>query len=405
MHAADLTDFFVELDGYWGTTKSPEDWSTDPIPIGFATANGRITAHADFDVCPIFCSTVVVEFLGGASPGAIECPSGDLFSVSDSTTVTLRRVLARGTCRGMNGMCDECAARSMAELEFDLADVVWGWEANEACTVISGEPPFCFSANKIRIKPKLADCLEVVADPPGCASTAPAATCSGIGVATADAQTVGGNSPPMYKVRLLAASTARAGQTSAAAVPGSFVILDEAICDVQEEAGACFDGKDNDCDGLIDSLDSDCPPPPMVCGDPNAGSCCVEDSLEPGCNNLDCCAAVCAFLGVCCTSPWDDPLCAEGAKFLCPGLCFCNNFCGDINGDVACGNSAGSNTDLLDFALFANCFGQQPNDTNDCLCADLDGNGQIDQCDHAILVDLFETTSVNSPPNCVSVCP
>ena len=68
-------------------------------------------------------------------------------------------------------------------------------------------------------------------------------------------------------------------------------------------------------------------------------------------------------------------------------------------------NGPGSNTDLHDFALFATCYRQQPNDTNDCVCSDLDGNGEIDHCDFAILLALFETTSSDFPSNCLHVCP
>lgn len=258
----DVTDYFVELDGYWGTMKSPEPWITDPIPIGFATAGAKITARADFDVCPIFCSIVEVEFQGGQSPGKIECPSGDLFSVSDSTTVTVRRVVAHGTCPGGTG-CSKCTARGNAELQFVLAEVVEGWVVEDpACIVVAGDPPF--SASTIRIKPKLADCREESANPPGCSSTASVAACPGTGHATA-AQAVGGNTPPMYRLRCLAVGAASSDQTNAAAVPGSFTILDAASCDLQETGAACQDGVDNDCDGPFDCADSDCATDPTCC--------------------------------------------------------------------------------------------------------------------------------------------
>jgi len=260
----DVTDYFVELDGYWGTTLSPEPWSTDSIPIGFATANMKITGSANFDVCPIFCSTVEVEFRGGQSPGRIECPSGDLFSVSDSTTVTVRSVVAHGTCRGGGGACNECAARDNAALQFDLAEVVEGWVVDEAvCTVMAGDPPF--TASRIRIKPKLADCREEAANPPNCTGIAVGPACSGPDSPTDVARAAGGNTPPMYRLKLLASHAASADQTNAAAIPGSFIILDEAVCDLQEIGAACQDGKDNDCDGYTDCADPDCADNVVAC--------------------------------------------------------------------------------------------------------------------------------------------
>ena len=185
----------------------------------------------------------------------------------------------------------------------------------------------------------------------------------------------------------------------------------EAVCAV--DPFCCDSEWDSLCAQQAETICADlCGPPPPACLNPDAKSCCVLHPFEPGCSDEECCELVCACDLACCSEFGWDSFCATtgfensgcGAELLCPDLCFCNSFCGDINGDEASVNGAGSNADLLDFALFANCFGQQPNNTKDCLCSDLDGSGEIDLCDYAILVALFETTSVNSPRDCASVC-
>jgi hypothetical protein len=63
-----------------------------------------------------------------------------------------------------------------------------------------------------------------------------------------------------------------------------------------------------------------------VCGDPNTGNCC-EDNTTPGCSDAVCCEAVCACDPDCCNVRWD-VYCATtgfqvdcGAAILCPALC------------------------------------------------------------------------------------
>ncbi len=57
------------------------------------------------------------------------------------------------------------------------------------------------------------------------------------------------------------------------------------------------------------------PTGPAACG-PDTGSCCVSNG-SPGCENDDCCAAVCAADPFCCNNMWDSN-CANFAALLCP---------------------------------------------------------------------------------------
>ena len=58
------------------------------------------------------------------------------------------------------------------------------------------------------------------------------------------------------------------------------------------------------------------------CGPGNGGDCCMAQTASPGCDDADCCVAVCAADGFCCAVNWDsicataallEPLCDEGS--------------------------------------------------------------------------------------------
>jgi hypothetical protein len=72
----------------------------------------------------------------------------------------------------------------------------------------------------------------------------------------------------------------------------------------------------------------------------------------------------------------------------------CAYTCGDMDG-------FGGNVDLVDFGLFAGCWGQNPSLNVDCICANLveDGDHIIDLSDLAVFVELFLSSSSNYPPN------
>ena len=53
------------------------------------------------------------------------------------------------------------------------------------------------------------------------------------------------------------------------------------------EAGSCGDGEDNDCDGFVDCLDSDC------ASDPVCSSCTLGELGDPCTVNADCCSNNC----------------------------------------------------------------------------------------------------------------
>ncbi|MHC5114419.1 MAG: hypothetical protein ACYTGP_08340 [Planctomycetota bacterium] len=77
-----------------------------------------------------------------------------------------------------------------------------------------------------------------------------------------------------------------------------------------------------------------CPEPPAVCG-PDAGSCYISNG-SPGCNDVECCEAVCALDPFCCDVTWDG-LCASQALDICeaPALacCFTDGSCQELMGD------------------------------------------------------------------------
>ena len=56
------------------------------------------------------------------------------------------------------------------------------------------------------------------------------------------------------------------------------------------------------------------------CGSPAAGSCCVNTGT-PGCNDFDCCQAVCSIDPFCCDVAWDTVCASQVVSF--PALCDC----------------------------------------------------------------------------------
>ena len=73
----------------------------------------------------------------------------------------------------------------------------------------------------------------------------------------------------------------------------------------------------------------------------------------------------------------------------------CAHTCGDQNG-------VGVNVDLVDFGLFANCWGEDPSTNSDCICANLVefDDKIINLFDLYVLAELFLTSSLDDPPNC-----
>lgn len=69
--------------------------------------------------------------------------------------------------------------------------------------------------------------------------------------------------------------------------------------------------------------------------------------------------------------------------------------CGDLDG-------AGVNVDLVDFGLFANCWGENPLINSSCACANLVefDDHIIDLLDLYVLAELFLSSSEDYPPNC-----
>jgi hypothetical protein len=104
----------------------------------------------------------------------------------------------------------------------------------------------------------------------------------------------------------------------------------------------------------------DCPPPQC----PGSGSCCAPHP-SGGCNDTNCCEAVCSIDSFCCDTQWDE-VCVDVAGEEC-------SICGDpdLNGDGVVGQA--------DLAVLLGAWGQGGP-------ADLDGNGTVGAPDLAILI-------------------
>jgi len=140
---------------------------------------------------------------------------------------------------------------------------------------------------------------------------------------------------------------------------GNCVIEEQILC--QLFFGGTYQGDGTACASV------NCPQP--SCGDPSAGPCFVA-STTTGCDNADCCAAVCALDPFCCDTRWDE-ICAEDALSnpactsdacgpdagpcdvangtpgcedanCCNTVCGIDAFCCDSEWDQACANLASS---------------------------------------------------------------
>jgi len=71
------------------------------------------------------------------------------------------------------------------------------------------------------------------------------------------------------------------------------------------------------------------------------------------------------------------------------------NTCGDLD-------SSGGDVDLNDFAIFANCWGENPLTNFHCTCANLieSGDHEINLLDLSVLAQLFLSSSADYAPNC-----
>jgi hypothetical protein len=104
-----------------------------------------------------------------------------------------------------------------------------------------------------------------------------------------------------------------------------------------------------------------------ACGVPQGGDC-FEAHDAPGCNDADCCEAVCEIDPFCCDIQWDS-ICANEAGSLCP-----QDDTGDINGD----GSVNVN-DLVLVVLDWGCQG-------DGCKGDADGNGVTNVNDLVLVI-------------------
>jgi hypothetical protein len=80
-------------------------------------------------------------------------------------------------------------------------------------------------------------------------------------------------------------------------------------------------------------------------------------------------------------------------NMLADSPCGCAFTCGDID---ASGGAVGS----ADYVEFEACLGVYPLETQECTCADLDQDGDVDLHDFALFTRVFNTVSGSQPPEC-----
>jgi len=81
------------------------------------------------------------------------------------------------------------------------------------------------------------------------------------------------------------------------------------------------------------------PPPPPACG-PGAGDCCSANATA-GCDDIACCAAVCAADPFCCNFGWDGACASLAVNTFCVALCATPAACGDPGtGDCCAANGS-----------------------------------------------------------------
>jgi hypothetical protein len=123
--------------------------------------------------------------------------------------------------------------------------------------------------------------------------------------------------------------------------------------------GGTYQGNGTNCAGVVCPIDA-CP---------GTGTCC-EPNSTPGCDDEDCCEAVCAVDAYCCDTLWD-ALCAGEAEGLCATLCPVCPW--DIDGDGAVG--------ITDFLALLGAWGPNPGHP-----ADFDGDGEVGITDFLALL-------------------
>ncbi|MCP3905186.1 MAG: hypothetical protein GY715_16295 [Planctomycetes bacterium] len=179
---------------------------------------------------------------------------------------------------------------------------------------------------------------------------------------------------------------------------------------VAPPTGACCNSDGSCSDGVLDAdcaaagglawFENDfcvlvlCPEPPEVCG-PGAGDCFVNNGT-PGCEDIECCEAVCAVDPFCCETTWDG-ICAGQAADIC-----------GFAGEAACCFDDGSCQDLIGEACTeAGGIGQGPGTS----CASFtcpQPPGPNDDCDGALPVGDLPTTisgtTVGQGPDVAPFC-
>jgi hypothetical protein len=165
----------------------------------------------------------------------------------------------------------------------------------------------------------------------------------------------------------------------------------DAVCDI--DPFCCESEWDNGCVNLVGDECPDlcgptcgdticergetwpeCPECPPVINCPGEGDCC-EAHREAGCNDRDCCDAVCSSDPSCCESTWDAS-CAIEADQVCGG-CDPTRTPEDIDGDGSVGQS--------DLAILLGDWGESGG------ASDIDGDGTVGQKDLALLLGAWNS--------------
>lgn len=179
------------------------------------------------------------------------------------------------------------------------------------------------------------------------------------------------------------------------------------------------DRADVNCDGRVDHCDlanvrcqlNNTEPDPVCCEETVCGACCVESGCDQdtplGCEQRDGIylfdSAECPPEGALCgaeCAPGTTESCGDGLSRICDDTgrwgecerlvapeCTCN---GDLDGDEAVGTP--------DFNIIRGCLGAEP--TGSCTQADLDCDGDVDECDVSKFSCQFETRGAGGNPEC-----
>jgi hypothetical protein len=261
-----------------------------------------------------------------------------------------------GDCFIANGTpgCDdiECC-QAVCAIDAFCCDVSWDQLcADQAIITCDSDPSACCFADGTCEFIVPADCVNAGGTPQGSGTTCESVVCIPICGEGAGDCFVNNGTPGCDDVECCLAVCAQ--DPFCCDVSWDGICADEALITCDSEPSACCfpdgtcqeitpadcvnsggtpQGSGTLCKGVV------CIP---ICGE-GAGDCFVDNGT-PGCDDVDCCNAVCAQDAFCCDVAWD-AICADTALITCDqnpqACCFCDGICEDIT-PAECINAGGT---------------------------------------------------------------